>query len=163
MSFLRSWLLSLVACAMLVSLCEQAAPDGVLRRVVCFAGGLVLLLALLYPLARLDIALPEEGLASFHEADTALREKLEKERYDALDSRIAEETRAYIEDKADGLGLDIRAEVATREVDGVPLPDAVTLYGQENAALGELIERELGIAKEKQRWIEAEENSSVPP
>lgn len=163
MAFLRAWLLSLVSCALLVSIAEQLVPGGTMRRIVRFAGGLVILLALLQPLARLDLAPPGDALGSFHAASAALEQTLEQQQYDAFASRIAAQTRAYIEDKADGLGLAVRAVVTTQAVDGVPLPAAVTLYGRENAALGELIERELGIAKERQQWIEPEESGSAPP
>ena len=44
-----------------------------------------------------------------------------------------------------------------QERDGTLIPVSAVLYGTENAALGELIERELGIAKEEQRWITTEE------
>lgn len=37
---------------------------------------------------------------------------------------------------------------------GVPLPDAVTLYGTKSAALSAYIVQELGIAEENQLWIE---------
>ena len=55
----------------------------------------------------------------------------------------------------------MRAEVSTREEEGVPVPAAVTLYGREDAALSALIARELGIAEEDQLWIGTEENGSA--
>ena len=61
---------------------------------------------------------------------------------------------AYIEDKTSSLGLSVRAEVQTALQGGVPLPDAVTLYGTKSAALSAYIVQELGIAEENQLWIE---------
>ena len=89
----------------------------------------------------------------FHGAE-ALKETLNAEQDSALSDSIAAQTQAYIEDKASSLGLSVRAEVQTALRDGVPFPDSVTLYGENSAALGAYIVQELGIAEEKQLWIE---------
>lgn len=163
MTFFRSWLLGVVACAMLVSIAEQLVQNSTLRRAVRFAGGLLLLLALLRPLAQQTLSLPDDTLSAYRDAVAQLEESLSRAQYDALDADISDRTRAYIEDKADELGLSIRAEVETERVDGVPLPVAVTLHGGENEALSAWLARELGIAKEKQRWIEPEESACALP
>lgn len=163
MTALRAWLLSIVACAMLVSLAEELSGDGALRRVVRFTGGILLLLSLLRPMLLLSPALPELDLSSYREAAAQRTRELSASRETALAESIAEETGAYIEDKADELGLSVRAEVTTESVDGVPLPASVTLYGREDAALGDWLARELGIAKEEQRWVETEESASAQP
>lgn len=160
MTFLRTWLLGVVACAVLVSIAGQLAPDGAVRRAARFTGGMLLMLALLRPLLRLELSAPELDLNAFHDAAAQLEQELAARQSSALSARIAEETGAYIEDKADELGLSVRAEVSTRE-EGVPVPAAVTLYGREDAALSALIARELGIAEEDQLWIGTEENGSA--
>lgn len=152
MTFLRSWLLGVVACAVLVSLAGQLTDGGTMKKIVRFAGGMLLMLAMLRPLLRLDLAVLDVDLASYREAVAQLELELTQRQEDALSVRIAAETGAYIEDKADELGLSVRAAVRTEEVDGVPLPVSVTLCGEENAALADCIERELGIAKEDQLW-----------
>ena len=161
MTFLRSWLLGVVACAVLVSLAGQLTDGGTMKKIVRFAGGMLLMLAMLRPLLRLDLAVLDVDLASYREAVAQLELELTQRQEDALSARIAAETGAYIEDKADELGLSVRAEVSTREEEGVPVPAAVTLYGREDAALSALIARELGIAEEDQLWIGTEENGSA--
>ena len=152
MTFLRLWLLGVVACAVLVSLAGQLTDGGTMKKIVRFAGGMLLMLAMLRPLLRLDLAVLDVDLASYREAVSQLELELAQRQEDALSARIAAETGAYIEDQADELGLSVRAAVRTEEVDGVPLPVSVTLCGEENAALADCIERELGIAKEDQLW-----------
>ena len=152
MTFLRSWLLGVVACAVLVSLAGQLTDGGTMKKIVRFAGGMLLMLAMLRPLLRLDLASLDVDLASYREAVAQLELELAQRQEDSLAAVIAERTGAYIEDKADELGLSVRAAVRTEEVDGVPLPVSVTLCGEENAALADCIERELGIAKEDQLW-----------
>lgn len=162
MTYLRAWLMSVVASAVLVSIAEQLTDGAAMRRAVRFVGGLLLMLALLRPLLRLELALPELTPDDYRAAVETLERELSAQRSDALSSSIAGRTQAYIEDKADELGLAVRAVVALEEHDGVPLPESVTLYGRKNEVLGAYIARELGIAEEKQVWIETEESGSTP-
>ena len=53
MSFLTKWLLSVIATAFLVSVCEALIPDKKVREVGRWIGGLLMLLALLSPLLQL--------------------------------------------------------------------------------------------------------------
>ena len=154
MSILKTWLLRVTACAVLVSLADQLAPGGTMKKITRFTGGILLMLS---PLLHLDPAALELDVSAYREAVAQLETELSQQRSGALAARIAEETGAYIESKADGLGLHVRAEVTVQERDGTLIPVSAVLYGTENAALGELIERELGIAKEEQRWITTEE------
>ena len=130
MTFLRSWLLSVTACAVLVSIVQQLTDGGAMKKIVRFVGG------------------------HYREAVEALKETLRAEQDSTLSDSIAARMQAYIEDKASSLGLSVRAEVQTALQGGVPLPDAVTLYGTKSAALSAYIVQELGIAEENQLWIE---------
>lgn len=154
MTFLRSWLLSVTACAVLVSIAQQLTYGGAMKKIVRFVGGMVLMLTMLRPLLSLTFDLPELDGDHYREAVEALKETLNAEQDSALGDSIAAQTQAYIEDKASSLGLSVRAEVQTALRDGVPFPDSVTLYGENSAALGAYIAQELGIAEEKQLWIE---------
>ena len=154
MTFLRSWLLSVTACAVLISIVQQLTDGGAMKKIVRFVGGMVLMLAMLRPLLSLTFDLPELDGGHYREAVEALKETLNAEQDSALGDSIAAQTQAYIEDKASSLGLSVRAEVQTALRDGVPFPDSVTLYGENSAALSAYIVQELGIAEENQLWIE---------
>ena len=160
MIFLRSWLLSIVACAVLVSLAEHLTDGGTMKKIVRFVGGMLLMLALLRPLLRIDLTDLAVNAGAYREAVAQLEEELGAQRQRELSARIAAQTGAYIEDKAASLGASIRAVVTTEERGGVPLPASVTLYGEENAEIGAYIERELGIAKEDQLWITTGESAA---
>lgn len=134
MTFLRSWLLSVTACAVLVSIVQQLTDGGTMKKIVRFVGGMVLMLAMLRPLLSLTFDLPELDGGHYREAVEALKETLNAEQDSALGDSIAAQTQAYIEDKASSLGLSVRAEVQTALRDGVPFPDSVTLYGENSAA-----------------------------
>ena len=68
MTFLRSWLLSVTACAVLISIAQQLANDGAMKKIVRFVGGMVLMLAMLRPLLSLSFDLPALDGESYREA-----------------------------------------------------------------------------------------------
>ena len=53
MTFLRSWLLSVTACAVLISIAQQLTNDGAMKKIVRFVGGMVLMLAMLLSLIHI--------------------------------------------------------------------------------------------------------------
>ena len=79
MTFLRSWLLSVTACAVLISIAQQLANDGAMKKIVRFVGGMVLMLAMLRPLLSLSFDLPTLDGESYREAVEALKETLSAE------------------------------------------------------------------------------------
>ena len=152
MAFLRQWLLGVVSCAFLVSLLDQLTPEGSVRKLARFSGGLVLILCMLRPLGTAEpreLALDLDGLSADR---AALEEQYRDVSGQSLAAVIAERTGANIEDKAHALGAEVTAEVTVREEDGAFIPDRAVLFGEENAELSVLLTQELGIAPEKQEW-----------
>ena len=156
MAFLRQWLLGVVSCAFLVSLLDQLTPEGSVRKLARFSGGLVLILCMLRPLGTAEPREQPWELALDLDGFSADRAALEEQYRDvsgqSLAAVIAERTGAYIEDKAHALGTEVTAEVTVREEDGAFVPDRAVLFGEENAELSALLTQELGIAPEKQEW-----------
>ena len=67
MAFLRQWLLGVVSCAFLVSLLDQLTPEGSVRKLARFSGGLVLILCMLRPLGTAEpweLALDLDGFSA---------------------------------------------------------------------------------------------------
>ena len=74
---------------------------------------------------------------------------------EAMASIIAEQTEAYILDKAGELGAEVTVRVETRTGgDGVPVPWSAELTGARSEALASALETELGIPAERQVWHE---------
>ena len=109
-----SWLLSVTACAVLVSIVQQLTDGGTMKKIVRFVGGMVLMLAMLRPLLSLTFDLPELDGGHYREAVEALKETLNAEQDSALGDSIAAQTQAYIEDKASSLGLSVAPRSADR-------------------------------------------------
>ncbi len=157
MESLRTWLSSIVAVTLLIAMAESLVPEGTMRRVAGFTGGLVLLLALVRPVLAgglPDLTLETEKWTAAIEEEQA---DLSRQGEDALAGLIAERTASYIWDKGAALGLEVTAAVETRTgEEGIPVPYSVELEGPYSQELASYITEELDIPPERQVWNEQE-------
>ena len=153
MAALREWLTSIVAVTLLISLAETLVPEGALRKVASFVGGLVLFSALVQPL--LDLA-PGDLVPAWSAYLVQAEEErlaLETVRNEQLAEEVARLSAERIESRAAELGLRVAAVVKTSVGEGgLPLPDAVELKGEYAEELSEWISSELGISESSQVW-----------
>ena len=152
---LREWLTSIVVVTLLLSVVQALVPEGSIRRVASFVGGLILLAALLRPVLGADLERLQLVMDDYEQALQEAREELASSGETELTERIEERTAAYISDKADALGLKVAVRVeATTGPDGVSLPEKVELTGPYSRELADFMTRELGIPAERQVWHE---------
>lgn len=152
-SAVREWLTAIIAVSAAVSVTERLSPQGALRQILSATGGLVLLLTILQPLVTLDLSELSLDLDSYQETIAARTDELRSEQTAALSAGIADETAAYIRDKAAELGLSCTVQVTVEpDENGIPCPAAVSLDCTYNEALSSYIENMLDIAKENQSW-----------
>lgn len=155
MEGLGEYILSVVCAAILCTLVagiagkEQTA--GKVLQLVC---GLFLTLAVVRPVTAIhldDISRFTQSL----EADAAMAVGMGKDYYeDTLSSVIQEKTEAYILDKALSLGVQTKVQVvvdADHTISEVVFTGRIAPYAR--SRLQEILESELGIAKERQIWI----------
>jgi len=155
MGALREWLTSVVVVSVLLAVVQTLIPEGTVRKIGAFTGGLILLVTLLQPLLGVDFEDLELRLEQSRETVEQRQQELEQAGERELAELIERQTAAYIWDKADALGLDLSAEVRVeRGPDGIPLPVSATLTGTYSEALSAYLERELGIPRERQVWHE---------
>ena len=155
MGALREWLTSVVVVSVLLAVVQTLIPEGTVRKIGAFTGGLILLVTLLQPLLGVDFEALELRLEQSRETVEQRQQELEQAGERELAELIERQTAAYIWDKADALGLDLSAEVRVeRGPDGIPLPVSATLTGTYSEALSAYLERELGIPRERQVWHE---------
>lgn len=151
----REWLTSIVVVTMLLSVAQTLIPEGTVRKISSFTGGLILLVALLQPALRTDLGRLRLNFSSYTDAIEDRRSELDSAGKEELAGIIEERTAAYILDKANTLGLTVTVQVETETgSDGVPVPVSVQLTGQRSEALAAYIEGELGIPRERQVWHE---------
>ena len=151
---LRSWLSSIAAVTLLLSVVQSLIPEGTLRKITGFTGGLLLLAALLQPLRRADFGWLGLDLSDYSAAIEARAEELSAVEKETLTDIIEAQTAAYISDKADALGVPVTARVETG-TDGIPW--SAELEGPQSPELAAWMEAELGIPEERQVWHEGKD------
>lgn len=159
--FIKSWLLGVTCAAMVLALAESLAPEGGVKRVCRLAGGLVLLLAAVSPVAKLDTADLSHITEEYRAAAEGYSQALEEENRFLYESIIAENTAAYILDKAEALGAVCTVTVSVApDRSGTPCPERVTVRGSWTGAqrdeLSRILETELGIPVQRQYFEETQ-------
>lgn len=163
MELIRSWLLGLTGAAMITALAEALTPPGTVRKIGRLTGGLVLLLAMVQPVLQLDEGTLARSLAQYRVDLSAYDGTLEAGNETLAKGIIAEQSGAYILDKAAALGitcpLEVEVETETAE-GGWPVPCHVTirggLTGGEQEALTRQITADFAIPAERQTYESGE-------
>lgn len=155
MEALSRYVFSVIAAAFIFGILsvmlDQRGSTGTLLRLM---GGLFLTFTILSPIVKMDFS----GITDFLERFTvegefasADGEEMAAEEYRTI---IIRQVEAYILDKANELGLNLTVEVTLSDDE---LPETVTIRGSAGTyaklQLQQIIEADLGIAKENQRWI----------
>lgn len=152
---IRGWIISVAAAAFLVSLSQSLIPEGTVRKIAGFAGGLVLLLVMLKPFPGVDVSGLELGYEDYAMEIQQRQTELKEQSNQTMGELIAEKTEAYILDKAAALGISCTVRVLMEPgKDGTPIPTGAELTGEKSDALADYMERELGIPKERQVYHE---------
>ena len=107
MEAVRAWLTSVVLVSVLLSAAQSLIPPGTVRKAAGFTGGLILLLVLLRPVLGADLEHLELDFDHYQAAVEERQEELADTQTEAMASIIAEQTEAYILDKAGELGLEV--------------------------------------------------------
>ena len=157
---MQRYLLSVVACALAVSLACSVPQKKSIERIAALLGGVILLTALLRPLLALRVGDPGAWLERYAPEDSLIDSAVEAQEKESA-RLISEQTAAYILDKARALGMDPEVEIELAALSGhYSYPYRVTLRGawqpDQRASLGEYISETLGIPEERQIWIESE-------
>ena len=162
MGAVRGWLLAVIAVSLLCAVADALMPPGGVRRVGRLVCGLVLMGAVLSPVAELDVEggrrWLEDYLASVHSREAELTQTVESQ----MKVIIEQEYAAYIVDKAAELGWTCTARVTCeRSEEGLYLPVRTEVTGPQTAGvpaqLVQSIAEDLGVPEEAQVYINKEE------
>ena len=126
MELVKQWLLGITGAAVLVALAEGIMPEGGIRQVGKLTCGLLLLSAVLRPLAGENLSVfPEDWFC-----DGAQLQSLRGETQIRMEQIIEEEFSAYSMDKARELGVSCEIRVSCQqEESGIFLPEQAEISG----------------------------------
>ena len=151
----RVWLTSIVMVTLLLSVAQTLIPEGTIRKIAGFTGGLILLVALLRPALGADLERLHLDLGDYERAIEERQEELASAGNTELKALIESQTAAYISDKANALGLEVTVRVeAEAGADGIPVPAAADIQGARSEELASYMAQKLGIPRERQSWHE---------
>ena len=154
--WMEQWVLG-ITCASLVMVVSGALVQGSGGKRVCkLVGSLLLLMVTVGPVLGLN----EEDWEKLLELDSNIMEEAEQALSEQnnfmYESIIAQETEAYILDKAEALGVQCQVEVVVQWEDELPKPWRVELKGTWSQAqkdsLSRVLQEELGIPVQRQSF-----------
>ena len=156
MDTLRQYVISVVTAVILGSVMTGLLNHGLMHDLVKLICGALLTVTLIGPLSnKIPFDFQYFGQSYGQDAQTAAEagERYSANTYTAI---IKRNTEAYILDKASDLNLTLAAEAVLSQ-ESPPVPVSVYLQGTvpplARQKLSEVIEQDLGIAKEKLQWI----------
>ena len=151
MGALREWLTAVVTVTMLLSVAQMLMPEGTIRKIGSFTGGLLLIAVLLQPVLKDRLGELELDLEDYAETIQNRQSELESAQSDALQAGIEKRVASYISDKAAELGLECQASVTVApNADGIPVPWSAELSCGPSERLAAELEQSLGIPRERQ-------------
>lgn len=153
-----TWIIGIVGTSLVTCIISSIAPKGKSRNMCRFIGGLLMLIAVLKPLINIEAGGMAKVVASLKTESGIYTANLEEENFKMFKEIIAEDTAAYILDKAEKLGV-VQCEVSVstkKEEDGYPYPYEIWVSAfmseVQKAELSVCIETDLGISADKQHW-----------
>ena len=150
--WLRTWLLSLIAATLVLTIFYGVLPKNPVRSVARSIGAIILVLVLLKPLLGAKFT---NLKISFEDTRQRMDRQVQtyREDYQAqYEEIIAEQTAAYIQDRGIAYGISCQPMVDVRWQEEVPLPYSVHMGIQYISGLAEEISQQLGIPEERQFW-----------
>lgn len=157
---LQSWLNAVIYTGIICGIALVITPDGRVKKALTIICGAAMCVALISPLADIDMSSYSEALAGFKLEAESFAEEGESYSKNLNRTIIEDECEAYILDKAKNLGVQLdEAEVlAVWSEEGYWYPSEVSIKGSfsqtQRERLGSFIEAELGISTDKQQWSE---------
>lgn len=163
MEGLRTYALSVISAALLVSILMDLWEKSAFRKQLRLVAGVFFATILFRPLLRLTV--PDFSLSRsfFSEAGELAAQDGEKRYIQSLSQLIQQEAQAYILKEAAAIGAEVQVELELDTGDP-PAPCSVTLRGSfdgsQEEALSKLLSEEFGIPKERQTWMRVPSQNS---
>jgi len=132
-------------------------PENKIKKLALTAGGLLVILTVISPVAALDTEAMAKTMSRFILETETARTGISVHQEDLLRDIIKDRCETYILDKASSMGLTVQAEVTLSDTAGTPCPVAVTIRGEmtleQMRKLSRYITEDLGIPADQQEWL----------
>lgn len=154
---IQQWITGVTAAAIIGALAQSLMPEGSAKSAGRLVVGLLMLLAVVKPLAEADTATLSGALAEYHLRCAGGGDALAEKNEALVKAIIEEKTAAYISDKARELGIACTVRVTYRYgEDAAVWPESAVVTGdltrEERSRLARLLEAELAIGPENQTF-----------
>jgi len=154
---MRAWITGITCTAMLLAVAQSLVPDGVVKKVMGFTGGLLLIMVIGLPLLRIDGAALSNYLLEYEIKFSQSSAELAEENESMMKEIVAAQCESYLQNQAEEMGLEWRFEVyCAMNGEGYPVPYVVHISGvltaEEQQALTLLIAQALAVPVERQYW-----------
>lgn len=154
---LRNWLLGITAASIILALASNLMPDGTVKQIGKFAGGLFLTMAIIRPVLSADYEILAGSMAEYRMNTEEYSLSIEVENEKLKKIIIEDRTQAYIHDRAGELGIEccVTVQCGTNK-EGQLYPSSAIIYGEMTSEqikeLTQIIESEIAIPREKQKY-----------
>lgn len=161
--FLHGYIQALISTALFCFLALALTPEGSVKKAVGIACSAAMIIAVISPIASIDLSDYSKTLAQHRVAAQEYAENGKQDSENLNRLYIQDKCRAYILDKAKNIGADVQNAIVTAQWsnDGFwyPVECEIQYDCSENdrAKLAGYIEAELGISKENQKWCNTDE------
>ena len=156
MKGIQTYLLTVSATAILVSLFSGLVSDEKIKNTAVYAGGLVLILTMLAPVMKIDGKMLEQALNRLEQTLETFQADSVKQSGILYASRIKQQAEEYILDKTADMGIAVTVDVTVCDDGNLPVPVAASVKGSltelQKDQIADLLEHDLGIKREAQSW-----------
>ena len=154
---MREWITGITCAAMLLAVAQSLVPDGAVKKMLHFTGGLLLMSVIGLPLLRMDSTALSDYLTEYEIKLSRSGIQLTEENEVMMKDIVAAQCEAYLQNLAEELGLSCRFEVhCAMSAEHYPVPYVVHISGEANAEQQRMlmlaIAQELGVSMERQYW-----------
>ena len=157
----RQYAFSIITCALFFSILENLISGSKHKNAIHLLVGIALAIIVLRPISSVDL---ENILDIYYMEDLSADVYVDRGEGVARSAQIRyikESCEAYINNKAEQLGMMVSAEIALDQKYIPSFAEIQVISGAENKSeLESIIATDLGITKENQKWILNQEKSS---
>jgi len=162
MELVRQWVTGITCTALILAVAQSFVPEGTVKKILSFTGGLLLMTVIGLPLLQMDSASLSDYLFEFELQLKQSDAQLQEENETMMKEIVAAQCEEYLLGKAADMSLSCQFEVrCAMSEEGYPVPYVVHISGEtdeeQQQVLMHLIGRELGVPIERQYWSGGEE------